>query len=79
LRATDGRSKVAAVTAEEAHAAIAEAEKAGFDLSLNDCSLAVSPETRCLQHAGALEFALELRAAGEKSRARTAFAAAATR
>lgn len=79
MRAADGRSKVAAMTAEEAHAAIAEAEKAGFDLSLVDCSLAVSPELRCLHHAAALEFALELRAAGERLYAQPAPVATAAR
>jgi hypothetical protein len=54
------------MTIEQANAAIAEAERAGFDLSLVDCNLAVTPEERCLQHASALEFALALRAAGEK-------------
>jgi hypothetical protein len=60
------------MTIEQAHAAIAEAERAGFDLSLVDCSLAVSVEERCLQHAAALEFALALREAGEKHYARPA-------
>jgi hypothetical protein len=68
-----------AMTEEQAHAAIAEAERAGFDLSLVDCSLAVTPEERCLQHAAALEFALECLAAGEKLYARPAPAAAAAR
>jgi hypothetical protein len=44
--------------------AIAEAEKAGFDLSLVDSNLELSHEERVLQHAAALEFALELAAAG---------------
>jgi hypothetical protein len=58
------------MTKEQAHVAIAEAERAGFDLSLVDCNLAVTPERRCLHHASALEFALELRAAGERLYAR---------
>ncbi|MBI5771536.1 MAG: hypothetical protein HZA93_27430 [Verrucomicrobia bacterium] len=57
---------------EQARAAIAEAERVGFDLSLVDCNLAVTPEERCLRHAAALEFALALRAAGEKLYARPA-------
>jgi hypothetical protein len=65
------------MTVEEAKQAIAEAEQAGFDLSLVDCSLAVTPEERCLHHAAALEFALELRAAGERFYAQPASAAAA--
>jgi hypothetical protein len=44
--------------------AIAEAEHAGFDLSLVDSNLRLSYEERVLRHAAALEFALELRAAG---------------
>jgi hypothetical protein len=45
------------MTKEQAHAAIAEAERAGFDLSLVDYNLSLKPEERCLQHAAALEFA----------------------
>lgn len=45
--------------------AIAEAEEAGFDLSLVDLNLELSPEERVLQHAAVLEFMLDLRAAGE--------------
>jgi hypothetical protein len=67
------------MTEEQAHAAIAEAEKAGFDLSLVDCNLSHTQEERCLQHAAALEFALELRAAGERFYARPAPAATAAR
>lgn len=44
--------------------AIAEAEKAGFDLSLLDSNLALSPEQRVLRHDAALALMLELRAAG---------------
>jgi hypothetical protein len=55
--------------------AIEEAEKAGFDLSLVDLSLAVSPEERVLQHAAALQFALELSAAGAAYYAQSALAA----
>lgn len=67
------------MTADEARAAIAEAERAGHDLSLVDSNLRLPVEERLLRHDAALEFALELRAAGEKSRARTASAAAAAR
>ena len=52
---------VATITAHEARAAIAEAEKAGHDLSLVDCSLAVTPAERYLRHAAALEFPRQLR------------------
>ena len=48
----------------ETHPAILEAERAGFDLSLVDSNLRHSYEERVLQHAAALEFALELAAAG---------------
>jgi hypothetical protein len=67
------------MTKEQAHAAIAEAERAGFDLSLVDYNLSLTPEERCLQHAAALEFALALRAAGEKFHARPASVASAAR
>jgi hypothetical protein len=67
------------MTEEQAHAAIAEAEKAGFDLSLIDYNLSLTPEERVLQHAAALEFALALRAAGEKFYARPAPTAEAAR
>jgi hypothetical protein len=42
------------------NSAIEEAERAGFDLSLVDASLAVSPETRAIQHDQALALVLEL-------------------
>ena len=54
-----------AMTEEQAHAAIAEAERAGFDLSLVDSNLALSIEERLLWHDAALEFKLALCAAGE--------------
>ena len=44
--------------------AIAEAERAGFDLSLVDSNLALTPEERLLRHDSALELVLEMRAAG---------------
>lgn len=39
--------------------AIAEARQAGFDLSLVEASLALTPEQRAEQHDGALVLALE--------------------
>ena len=59
--------------------AIAEAEKAGFDLSLIDSNLRLSVEERLLRHDAALEFALELRAAGAAMYAQTAPAAESAR
>ena len=50
--------------------AIEEAIKAGFDLSLIDSNLALTPEERVLRHESALELVLALReaaAAHEKS------------
>ena len=67
------------MTIEQAHAAIAEAERAGFDLSLVDSNLALSVEERLLRHDAALEFKLALRAAGEAMYAQAAHAAAASR
>jgi hypothetical protein len=55
--------------------AIEEAERAGFDLSLVDVSLRLSYEQRVLQHAGALELALELRNTGRKHYAQSALVA----
>jgi hypothetical protein len=40
--------------------AIVEAEKAGFDLSLVDASLRLTPEARAKQHDQALALVLEL-------------------
>jgi hypothetical protein len=65
------------VTKDEAYAAIEEAEKAGFDLTLVDSNLALSIEERLLRHDAALEFKLTLRAAGEAMYAQAAQAAAA--
>jgi hypothetical protein len=48
----------------ETHPAIVEAERAGFDLSLVDSNLELTPEERLLRHDAALEFALMCRAAG---------------
>lgn len=67
------------MTKEQAHAAIEEAEKAGFDLSLIDSNLALSIEERLLRHDAALEFKLALRAAGEAMYAQAARAAATAR
>jgi hypothetical protein len=43
---------------------IAEAERSGFDLSLLESNLDLSPEERLLRHDGALELVQEMRAAG---------------
>ena len=67
------------MTKEEAHAAIAEAERVGFDLSLVDSNLALSVEERLLRHDAALEFKLALRAAGEAMYAQAAHSAATPR
>jgi hypothetical protein len=45
-------------------AALEAARLAGFDLSLVESNLALSPEARLLRHDAALELALELRAIG---------------
>ena len=60
------------MTEEQAHAAIAEAERVGFDLSLVDSNLALSNEQRLLRHDAALEFKQALRAAGEAMYAQAA-------
>lgn len=44
--------------------AIAEAERAGFDLSLVESNLELTPTERVLRHDGALETVLMFRAAG---------------
>ena len=59
--------------------AIAEAEKAGFDLSLVDSNLRLSVEERLLRHDAALELVLELRAAGAAMYAQAAPAAPSAR
>jgi hypothetical protein len=43
--------------------ALEEARRAGFDLSLLDSTLALTPEERALRHESALELVLELKAA----------------
>lgn len=65
LRSLRAQANVVAMTEDQARAAIAEAEKAGFDLSLVDSNLALSIEQRLLRHDAALEFKLALRVAGE--------------
>lgn len=52
--------------------AIEAAEKAGFDISLIECNLALTPEERLLRHDSALELAQALRKAGELHRAQSA-------
>lgn len=44
--------------------ALEEARRAGIDLSLLDCNLALSYEERALRHESALELVLALREAG---------------
>ena len=63
----------------ESENAIAVAEKAGFDLSLVDSNLRLTVEERMLRHDSALEFVLELRAAGAAMYAQAAPAAASPR
>ncbi|MBL9189584.1 MAG: hypothetical protein JNK23_19040 [Opitutaceae bacterium] len=65
MRSLRAQANVVAMTEDQARAAIAEAEKAGFDLSLVDSNLALSIEQRLLRHDAALEFKLALRVAGE--------------
>ncbi|MBW7895421.1 MAG: hypothetical protein H3C27_09940 [Opitutaceae bacterium] len=59
--------------------AIAAAERAGFDLNLVECNLALSIEERLLRHDAALELAQELRKAGESFHAQSAPAPAKAR
>jgi hypothetical protein len=54
-----------------------QAEEAGFDLSLVDESLRLTPEQRLLQHQAALELMLAMERAGVELRERTAQPAAA--
>ncbi len=44
--------------------ALEEARRAGFDLSLLDSNLALTPQERALRHESALELMLSLREAG---------------
>lgn len=60
------------MTKEQAQAAIAEAERAGLDLSLVESNLRLSIEARLLRHDAALELKLALRAAGEAMYAQAA-------
>jgi hypothetical protein len=50
---------------------IQQAEEAGFDLSLVEESLRLSPERRLLQHQAALELMLAMEQAGRELRERT--------
>jgi len=45
-----------------------EAERAGFDVSLNDVSLSYTYEKRAVQHQAALDLALELERIGRELR-----------
>jgi hypothetical protein len=62
-------------------AAIQDAENAGFDLSLIDANLRLTPEQRVLKHQQALALAEEMTRAGKqlRDRAETAAAAASQR
>ena len=51
------------VTALQIHPAVESAREAGFDISLMDSNLALSPAERWRQHNLALEMALELQQA----------------
>jgi hypothetical protein len=59
--------------------ALEVARKAGFDLNLIDCNLALSPEERLLRHDAALELAQEFRKAGAARYAQSAPVAATAR
>lgn len=59
--------------------AIEAAARAGFDINLIDCNLALTPEERLLRHDSALELALALRRAGERKRAQSASVTPTTR
>jgi hypothetical protein len=59
--------------------AVEATQRAGFDLNLIDCNLALSPEERLLRHDAALELAQELRKAGELRYAPSAPVAATAR
>ena len=52
----------------EKMSAVAEAERAGFDISLIDCSLSYSYQKRAEQHEAALNLALELEKIGQQLR-----------
>ncbi|MFM9090853.1 MAG: hypothetical protein ACKOUK_03815 [Verrucomicrobiota bacterium] len=67
------------MTEEQAKAAIAEAERAGLDLTLVDSNLALSLEDRLRRHDAALAFQRALRAATATSDASTARTAASAR
>ena len=58
--------------------AIADAERAGVDLSLIDLSLSCSYEQRAVQHEEALNLALELERVGRELRERNQSSAAAS-
>ena len=58
--------------------ALEEARRAGFDLSLLDSNLALTPEERVLRHESALELVLELQAA-RRANEESASASAAVR
>jgi hypothetical protein len=64
---------------DSAEKVIAAAEKAGFDLSLVESNLALTPEERMLRHDSALELVLEMRAAGAAMYAQAASSPATAR
>ena len=57
-------------TMETVGSAIADAERAGIDLSLIDVNLSYSYEQRAIQHQEALNLALELERVGRELRER---------
>jgi hypothetical protein len=67
------------MTEQQARAAIAEAERAGLDLSLVDSNLALPLEDRLRRHDAALDLLRALRAAATATNASTASAAAPAR
>jgi hypothetical protein len=61
------------------HPDVAAARRAGFDINLIECNLALTPEERALRHASALELVLLLRNAGNNIHAQPASSVAANR
>ena len=59
--------------------AIEAAARAGFDINLIECNLALTPEDRARRHDEALALALAFREAGELRYAQSALAAAKAR
>ncbi len=57
---------------------IQQAEQAGFDMSLVEASLRLTPEKRLLQHQAALDWVMAAEQAGKELRERTQRPAAAS-